>query len=87
MSSFSTFIGRLRTAGVEPGDSEDLKLRKQLLMFAMGLMTATPVLWLALYWMMGLEVSASLPFGYQLVSLATLVAYLVTNNFNFFRVA
>ena len=87
MSSLTTFIGRLRTAGVEPGDSEDLKLRKQLLMFAMGLMTATPVLWLALYWMMGLEVSASLPFGYQLVSLATLVAYLVTNNFNFFRVA
>jgi len=86
-SSLSTFMSRLRTAGVEPGDSEELKLRKQLLLFAMGLMTATPVLWLALYWMMGLDISASLPFGYQLVSLATLIAYIVTRNFNFFRAA
>ncbi len=86
-SALATFMTRLRTAGVEPGDSEELKLRKQLLVFAMGLMTATPVLWLALYWMMGLDISASLPFGYQLVSLATLIAYLVTRNFNFFRAA
>jgi len=80
-------MARLRAAGVEPGDSEELKLRKQLLLFAMGLMTATPVLWLALYWMMGLDISASLPFGYQLVSLATLIAYIVARNFNFFRAA
>ncbi|MCX7891183.1 MAG: adenylate/guanylate cyclase domain-containing protein [Burkholderiales bacterium] len=87
MSYATTLLQRLRTAGVEPSDSEDVKLKKQLLMFAMGLMTATPVLWLALYWMMGLDVSASLPFGYQLVSLATLITYLVTLNFNFFRAA
>jgi class 3 adenylate cyclase len=78
---------RLRAAGVEPGDSEDLRLRKQLLVFAMGLMTATPVLWLALYWMMGLEISATLPFSYQLVSLVTLIVYVVSRNFNFFRAA
>ena len=78
---------RLRAAGVVAADSEDTKLRKQLLLFAMALMFAVPVLWLSLYGLMGLQVSASLPVGYQLVSLTTLVIYLVTLNFNFFRFA
>ena len=77
---------RLRTAGIEPDDSDDLKLKKSLLMFAMGLTTAAPVLWLALYWLMGLNLPASVPFGYQLVSLGTLILYLVTRNFDLFRV-
>ncbi len=85
MSYFSTLVNRLRTAGIEPGDSDDLKLKKSLLMLAMGLTTAAPVLWLALYWLMGLNISASLPFYYQLVSLATLIYYLVSRNFNGFR--
>jgi adenylate cyclase len=85
--SLSELIQRLRTAGVQPDDSEELRLKKQLTVFAMGLMTAVPILWFALYGMMGLNVSVTLPFGYQLVSLVTLVVYLVTLNFNFFRVA
>ena len=85
MSYLSTLVSRLRTAGIEPGDSDDLKLKKSLLMLAMGLTTAAPVLWLALYWLMGLNISASLPFYYQLVSLATLIYYLVSRNFNGFR--
>jgi class 3 adenylate cyclase len=55
-------------------------------MFAMGLTTAAPVLWLALYWWMGLNLPASVPFGYQLVSLGTLILYLVSRNFDLFRV-
>ena len=85
--SISELIRRLRSAGVQPGDDEETRLRKQLLLFATGLMTAVPVFWLALYVLMGLQVSASLPVGYQLVSLASLAIYLVTLNFNFFRFA
>ena len=44
MSYLSTLVSRLRTAGIEPGDSDELKLKKSLLMFAMGLTTASPVL-------------------------------------------
>lgn len=85
MSYLSTLVSRLRTAGIEPGDSDELKLKKSLLLLAMGLTTAAPVLWLGLYWLMGLNISASLPFYYQLVSLATLIFYLVTRNFDAFR--
>jgi len=56
-------------------------------MFAMGLTTAAPVLWLALYQWLGLKIDTSVPVGYQLVSLATLVLYLVTRNFDWFRLA
>ncbi len=85
MSYLSVLVARLRTAGIEPGDSDELKLKKSLLLLAMGLTTAAPVLWLALYWLMGLNISASLPFYYQLVSLATLIYYLVSRNFGAFR--
>jgi class 3 adenylate cyclase len=85
--SYSAELGRrLRTAGIEPDDPDDIKLKKSLLMFAMGLTVAAPVLWLALYGLMGQNLPASVPFGYQLVSLGTLVVYLVTRNFDLFRV-
>jgi class 3 adenylate cyclase len=87
MTASSTFIQRLRHAGIEPGDTEDLKIRKTVMIFAMGLMTAAPMFWLALYWMMNLQLSATLPLAYQLVSVSTLLVYVWTRNFSFFCVA
>ena len=86
MSYLSELGRRLKTAGIEPDDADDVKLKKSLLMFAMGLTVAAPVLWLALYGAMGLNLPASVAFGYQLVSLGTLLVYLVTRNFDLFRV-
>jgi len=86
MSSLSELGRRLKTAGIEPDDTDDVKLKKSLLMFAMGLTVAAPVLWLALYGAMGLNLPASVAFGYQLVSLGTLLVYLLTRNFDLFRV-
>ena len=40
MSATESFFKRLRHAGIKAGDSEDLKLKKSILVFAMGLMTA-----------------------------------------------
>lgn len=85
MTTLATLYGRLRTAGAEPGDSEDLRLKKVVLLFTCGLMIAAAGIWLALYKILGLPVSASLPFAFQLVSLGTLVIYLWTLNFDAFR--
>ncbi len=85
MSTLQQLAQRLRTAGIEPGDSEDLRLKKSLLMFAMGLTTIAPVVWLVVYWLLGSKMSATVPFAYQLVSLSTLVLYLATRNFDLFR--
>ncbi|MFM9966974.1 MAG: adenylate/guanylate cyclase domain-containing protein [Burkholderiales bacterium] len=79
-----SFVQRLRHAGIEPNDSDDLKIRKTILVFAMGLMTAAPMFWLAVYWLMGIQLSATLPLGFQFVSVATLLIYVATRSFSFF---
>ncbi len=85
MPSLAELYSRLRTAGAEPGDSDDLRLKKAVLMLTCGLMIAAAGIWLALYKMLGLPVSASLPFAFQLASLGTLFVYLWTLNFDAFR--
>jgi adenylate cyclase len=80
-------IARLGAAAIDESDSEELRLRKTLLMFASGLMNMAAILWLLIYWWMGLKLPTSVPLGFQVVSAAVLVIYLRTRNFDFFRVA
>jgi class 3 adenylate cyclase len=80
-------ISRLGAAAIDPADSEDLRLRKTLLMFASGLMNAAAILWLGIYWWMGLKLPTSIPFGFQVLSALVLFIYLKTRNFDFFRIA
>jgi len=87
MSDTRSFVARLRGAGVEPGDPNDVRIRKSIMVFAMGLMTAAPMFWLALYWLLGLQLSATLPFTFQLISVATLMVYIMTGGFRFFQYA
>jgi len=76
---------RLRSAGVEAGDPDELQLKKQVLLFACGLMIAGSAIWLSIYWLLGMNLPATLPVAFQLLSLATLLIYLWTLNFEFFR--
>ena len=55
MPATEPFLSRLRHAGIEGEDSEDLKIRKTIMVFAMGLMTAAPMFWLSVYWLMGIQ--------------------------------
>lgn len=87
MSDTLTLYQRLRHAGIEPADSEDTRIRKSILVFAMGMMTAAPMFWLSLYWLVGLQLSATLPMAYQLISVATFIVYVATRNFGFFLYA
>jgi len=82
-----TFARRLRSAGVLSSDDNETRIRKTILVFSMGLMTAAPVFWLALYWLAGLQLSATLPLTYQIISVCTLVYYVTSGNFAFFQYA
>ncbi|TXG78226.1 MAG: adenylate/guanylate cyclase domain-containing protein [Rhodocyclaceae bacterium] len=83
----SRFVDRLRNAGIEPGDSDELRLNKALLVFATGLVSVASTLWLAIYWSLGPQLSAPLPFAFQILLAGNLLVYLKTGNFNFFRIA
>jgi len=69
----------------ETTDTQEEKLRKSLLIFACAFMNLAVVLWLAIYWMMGLHFSANVPLVYQLVSVISLVHYFRTRRFEVFR--
>ena len=86
MSDQSGFVARLRSAGIRPGDSEDLQLQKSLLVFATGLITLASMLWLLIYWQLGPQFSATIPFIFQLLLVGNLLVYLRTQNFAAFSV-
>ena len=85
MSYVSELLGRLRTAGVEPDDAEELRLKKQLLMFAMALTISVPIVWVAIYRLFGVNISATLPILYLVLSLTNLAVYLVSRDFGRWR--
>ncbi len=66
-------------------DAEEDKLRRSLLIFACALMNFSVMVWLAIYWFMGLHFSTNFPLAYQLVSITSLVYFLKTGNFVVFR--
>jgi class 3 adenylate cyclase len=80
-------IGRLASAAVDESDSDIVRLRKTLLLFASGLMNVAAIIWLAIYWWMGLKLPTTIPFGFQVLSALVVLIYLQTRNFDFFRFA
>jgi len=66
-------------------ESQEEKLRRSLLIFASAFMTLAVMLWLAIYWAMGVNFSSDVPLIYQLVSVSSLIYYVKTRNFVAFR--
>ena len=66
-------------------DSEQEKLNKTLAIFASGLMGFGAMLWLAIYWAMGIKFSATVPLSYLVISAVSLGLYLWKRNFEMFR--
>ncbi|HET7732079.1 MAG TPA: adenylate/guanylate cyclase domain-containing protein [Usitatibacter sp.] len=52
------------------------KLSGDMLVFTTGFMVCASMLWLVIYWSMGYRYSMAIPFGFQVLSVLTLVLYL-----------
>ena len=72
-------------AAKEAMDTQEDTLRRSLLIFASAFMMFAVVMWLAIYWMMGLNFSTNVPLAYQSVSVVSLIYYLKSRNFAVFR--
>ncbi|HUW00566.1 MAG TPA: adenylate/guanylate cyclase domain-containing protein [Gallionella sp.] len=68
----------------KPYEQEE-KLHRDLLIFAAAFMNLAVVLWLAIYWVMGIDFSANVPLAYQLISVGSLVHFSRYKNFEVFR--
>ncbi|KAF7598802.1 MAG: adenylate/guanylate cyclase domain-containing protein [Candidatus Dactylopiibacterium carminicum] len=84
-SGFRAFLHRLRTAGIEPSDNEELRLQKSLLFFISGLISLAASIWLFVYWAVGPELSVSLPFILQVIVALNLVIYACWGQLDLFR--
>lgn len=83
--SHQGFFHSLRSTGFRPDDDDETRLRKSLLIFATGLVSMGAMLWLFLYWQMGPQFSSTVPFVFQIVLIANLLAFFRSGNFEFFR--
>jgi adenylate cyclase len=85
MSAEENFLGKLRNAGIDPTDSEELRLQKSLLIFATGLVSFASMFWLFIYGQLGPQLSSTIPFVFQLLLVGNLLIYLKTLRFDAFR--
>jgi adenylate cyclase len=78
-------IERLAGIGALPEDSEELQLRKSVLVISATLMTSLAFAWVITYAALGLWVSAAIPFVYQLASALSIAVFAHTKRYVLFR--
>jgi adenylate cyclase len=78
-------LRRLAEIGATPGDSHELRVRKSVLVLSSLLMTTLASVWVVTYAILGLWLSALIPFVYQLASTASIVIFARTRRYLLFR--
>src|SRR5947209_18254929 len=76
---------RLAEIGVSPSDSEELRVRKAVLVLSSTLMASLACVWVGTYAALGLWASAAIPFAYQLASAASIYTFARTRRYQLFR--
>ena len=69
------WVQRLAEIGALPSDSEELRVRKSVLILSSTMMTSLAVVWVATYAVLGLWVSVAIPLAYQLASAASIYTF------------
>jgi adenylate cyclase len=79
------WLRRLTDLGTLPSDPEDVRLRKSVLTLSSMLMGTLAFAWVGTYAVLGLWLSAAIPFAYQLASGASIYAFAHTRRYRLFR--
>jgi len=80
-----TWLRGLAELGAEGSDSEELRLRKGVLVLSSTLIACLALVWVVTFALLGLWASAAIPFTYQVVSLIGLLAFARTRHYRLFR--
>jgi class 3 adenylate cyclase len=78
-------VERLGVIGVEPGDSDETRVRKVILTLAASIVTVLSFIWVGTYLALGLPVSAAIPLSYQVVTVVSLAVFARTKSYEPFR--
>jgi len=79
------WLRRLTELGSLPSDSKELRLRKSVLVLSSSLMATLAFAWVCTYAVLGLWLSAVIPFAYQLASVASIYTFARTHRYRLFR--
>jgi adenylate cyclase len=79
------WVQRFAEIGALPSDSDELRVRKAVLVLSSTQMASLAVVWVAGYALLGLWVSAAIAFAYQLASAASIYAFARTGHYLLFR--
>jgi adenylate cyclase len=79
------WLRRLTDLGSLPSDSEELRLRKSVLVLSSCLMATLACIWVGTYAVLGLWLSAAIPFVYQLASGVSIYTFARLRRFRLFR--
>jgi class 3 adenylate cyclase len=79
------WLRRLAAIGALPSDSDEVRLRKSVLVLSSTLMASLSFVWVGTYAALGLWLSAAIPFAYQLASAASIYAFARKRRYGLFR--
>jgi guanylate cyclase len=82
---FRAFVQRVAQIGVLATDSAEEALRKETLVLFVAVTGLLSFVWVGTYAVLGLYLSAAIPFAYQVVSAVNLAVYARTKRYRFFR--
>ncbi len=78
-------LASLASIGALPVETPAEGLRKRTLVLAATTITVLAVVWVVTYWLLGLHLSASIPFAYQVASVVNLAILAKTKRYRLFR--
>jgi adenylate cyclase len=79
------WLERVAGVGALPSDSDDARLRKAVLMLSASVISALAVVWVVTYAVLGLWLSAAIPFAYQVIVAVGVYAFTRRSGYLFFR--
>jgi class 3 adenylate cyclase len=79
------WLQRFLGIGALASDSDELRVRKAVLVLSAALMASFSVIWVATYAALGLWVSAAIPLVYQVASASSIVVFARTHRYILFR--
>jgi class 3 adenylate cyclase len=79
------WLRALAEIGANPADSDELRLRKAVLVLSSTLIACLAVVWVGTFAALGLWVSAAIPFAYQAMSALGIYAFARTQRYPLFR--
>ena len=79
------WLRRFSEIGALPSDSDEVRLRKSVLVLSASIMALLAVVWVGTYAALGVWLSAALPLAYQLASAASILTFARKRHYRLFR--